>query len=191
MAVTISIYHAPGRCVKCERMEEIAGSVADSFPGRVEIALTPIDEAPPELGVIMPPTMTVDGRLVAVGRLPNKQDVAGTVAELLSEDEPEATSAGEGSAFAHGQMVIDDGRIFICAGDFEEEPGCEPMLLFWYVDEGDAVTEGQELAEVESAKAVYVIESPIDATVESILVGAGGTIQPAQRLAELSAADHP
>ncbi|MGC9317814.1 MAG: biotin/lipoyl-containing protein [Armatimonadota bacterium] len=187
MAVTISIYHAPRRCAKCERMEEMAREVAASFPGRVEIVLTPVDEAPAELGVIMPPSMAVEGQLVAVGRLPNKQDVAATVAEALGGEQPTGAAGPGGSAFGHGRAVVEGERVYVCAEDFSDRSGCQPMLLFWYVDEGDAVEEGQELAEVESAKAVFVIESPSDGVLEEILVTEGQTIEPNQRLAALRA----
>ncbi len=50
------------------------------FPGQVEIALRPIDDAPTELAVLMPPATAVDDQLMAVGGLPNKQQVAATVA---------------------------------------------------------------------------------------------------------------
>lgn len=186
MTVTIGIYHSHGRCVKCERMEEMARSVAASFPGQVEIVLTPIDQAPPQLGVIMPPTMAVDGRLLSVGRLPNKQELARTVADALGGREPQAADEPEASAFGHGRALAEGDRVYICAEDFADDQGCEPMLLFWYVDEGDTISEGQELAEVESAKAVFVIESPIDGVFEQALVEPGQSIEPGQRLARLA-----
>ncbi|PIX46515.1 MAG: branched-chain alpha-keto acid dehydrogenase subunit E2, partial [Armatimonadetes bacterium CG_4_8_14_3_um_filter_66_20] len=38
-----------------------------------------------------------------------------------------------------------------------DERGCEPMLLFWYPEVGDHVEEGQDLCEIETAKAAFVI----------------------------------
>jgi pyruvate/2-oxoglutarate dehydrogenase complex dihydrolipoamide acyltransferase (E2) component len=69
-----------------------------------------------------------------------------------------------------------------------EEAGCEPLVLFWYVNAGDPVVEGQDLCEIESAKAVTVVTAPAEGTLAEILVGEGepvtsgqvlGLIQPA------------
>jgi biotin carboxyl carrier protein len=185
MTVTIYIYHSAGRCVKCRRMEEIAREVSESFPGRVEVVLQPIDQAPPELGVVMPPTMAVEDTPVAVGRMPNKQDVADHVAELLGSRDEAVAPETEASEFGQGRAVVEGDRVFVCAEDFTGDEGCEPMLLFWYAEEGEAVTEGQELAEIESAKAVFVLQSPAAGVLEQVLVEAGGTIEPNQRLAVL------
>jgi len=47
------------------------------------------------------------------------------------------------------------------------------------------VEKGQELAEVESAKAVFVIESPVAGTIQEILVHEGETVHSQQRLASI------
>ena len=54
--------------------------------------------------------------------------------------------------------------------EFDEGMGCEPMLLFWYAAEGDAVVEGQDLCEIESAKAVVVVTAPADGVLAEICV---------------------
>jgi pyruvate/2-oxoglutarate dehydrogenase complex dihydrolipoamide acyltransferase (E2) component len=59
--------------------------------------------------------------------------------------------------------------IEVRADEWDESLGCEPMMLFWYVAEGDAVAEGQELCEIESAKAVFVITAPCSGVIEQIL----------------------
>ena len=65
--------------------------------------------------------------------------------------------------------MTDAPLVEVRATEYDESMGCEPMLLFWYVSEGDAVAEGQELCEIESAKAVFVIQAPADGTLEQIL----------------------
>ncbi|MEI6501820.1 MAG: lipoyl domain-containing protein [Armatimonadota bacterium] len=69
--------------------------------------------------------------------------------------------------------------------EFDESMGCEPMLLFWYVNEGDAIVEGQDLCEIESAKAVVVITAPADAVLEEILVRESEAVGSGQLLARL------
>jgi pyruvate/2-oxoglutarate dehydrogenase complex dihydrolipoamide acyltransferase (E2) component len=69
--------------------------------------------------------------------------------------------------------------------EFDESMGCEPMLLFWYADEGDAVVEGQDLCEIESAKAVTVITSPADGVLAEILVRESDAVGSGQLLARV------
>ena len=65
--------------------------------------------------------------------------------------------------------MTDAPLVDVRAEEYDEGMGCEPMLLFWYVNEGDTVTEGQDLCEIESAKAVFVIAAPASGTLEQIL----------------------
>lgn len=67
-----------------------------------------------------------------------------------------------------------------------QESGCEAMLLFWYVGEGDEVAEGDDLAEIETAKAVIVVRAPTSGTVTRILVPEGEAVHPGQTLAVIS-----
>ena len=69
----------------------------------------------------------------------------------------------------------------IRAQEFDDR-GCEPMLLFWYGDVGDAVAEGQDLCEIETAKAVFVIQAPAGGTLAEILVAEGEPVESGQVL---------
>lgn len=73
----------------------------------------------------------------------------------------------------------------VCAQEYDEEAegACEAMLLFWYAGEGDAVTAEQDLAEIETAKAVVVVKAPATGVLQEILVREGDAVQPAQKLA--------
>ena len=72
--------------------------------------------------------------------------------------------------------------------EFDESMGCEPMLLFWYANAGDKVVEGQDLCEIESAKAVVVITAPADGVLAEILVKETEPVGSGQLLARLSPA---
>ncbi len=63
-----------------------------------------------------------------------------------------------------------DGKVVEFRAEEFDERGCEPILLFWYVEEGDGVEEGQELCEIESAKAAFVLTSPATGTLAEICV---------------------
>lgn len=69
--------------------------------------------------------------------------------------------------------------------EYDESMGCEPMLLFWYAEEGAYVVEGQDLCEIESAKAVVVITAPASGTLIEVLVKETESVASGQLLARL------
>lgn len=69
------------------------------------------------------------------------------------------------------------------ANEFDPERGCAPMMLFWYVDEGARVREGDDLGEVETAREVYVVRAPASGTLKRILVREGEDVASGQTLA--------
>jgi len=69
----------------------------------------------------------------------------------------------------------------------EEQSACEAMLLFWYKGEGEAVVEDEDLAEIETAKAVVVVKAPASGVMQEILVREGDAVQPGQKLAVIAA----
>lgn len=71
------------------------------------------------------------------------------------------------------------------APQYDRDSGCEPMLLFWYVEAGSAVVEGQDLCEIETAKAVVVITAPCGGVLEEIMVGESQPVESEQLLARI------
>jgi pyruvate/2-oxoglutarate dehydrogenase complex dihydrolipoamide acyltransferase (E2) component len=79
----------------------------------------------------------------------------------------------------------------VCADDQPEDQqtACEAMLLFWYVSPGETVAEGDDLAEIETAKAVVVVQAPAGGVVKGILVREGDAVNPRQKLAVIETPD--
>ena len=71
----------------------------------------------------------------------------------------------------------------------DEQTSCEAMLLFWYHSEGDSVEADQDMAEIETAKAVVVVKAPETGVVKEILVHEGDAVDPGAKLAVLECAD--
>lgn len=69
-----------------------------------------------------------------------------------------------------------------------DESGCEPMLLFWYVDVGAEVSEGQDLCEIETAKAVFVVTAPATGVLRRVDVREGDAVASEQLLGIIEAA---
>jgi len=67
----------------------------------------------------------------------------------------------------------------------EELAACEAILLFWYMNEGDSVAAEQDLAEIETAKAVIVVKAPENGVLREVLVREGDPVEPGQKLATI------
>ena len=52
----------------------------------------------------------------------------------------------------------------------------EAAVLRWLKRPGEPVAEGEAIAEIETAKAVEELESPVDGTVRELLVPEGATV---------------
>ena len=59
----------------------------------------------------------------------------------------------------------------------------EGMILRWLKNTGDEVKKGEPLAEIETAKAVQELESPVNGILHSILVASGETVPVRTQLA--------
>jgi pyruvate/2-oxoglutarate dehydrogenase complex dihydrolipoamide acyltransferase (E2) component len=64
-----------------------------------------------------------------------------------------------------------------------EEEGCSATLLFWYKREGEQVEEGDELAEIETAKSILTVVAPASGTMKQILIGEGEEVSAGIQLA--------
>jgi pyruvate/2-oxoglutarate dehydrogenase complex dihydrolipoamide acyltransferase (E2) component len=81
--------------------------------------------------------------------------------------------------------MTDAALIEVRGEEYDETMGCEPMLLFWYVNEGDTVVQGQDLCEIESAKAVFVITAPVSGTLEQVLCAETAAVESGHLLATI------
>ena len=80
---------------------------------------------------------------------------------------------------------MSDGQLVEIRAEKFDDAGCEPMLLFWYVEAGDRVAEGQELCEVETAKAVFVLTAPAAGILREVCVTEGGAVESEQVLGRI------
>jgi len=89
--VTITMVHAPKRCPKCERTEEICRQVAAEFPGQVRVELLGAQQASARYGVVLTPTVIVDDMLVSSGAIPRKAKIREAVAQRIEACERTAS----------------------------------------------------------------------------------------------------
>jgi biotin carboxyl carrier protein len=178
--IVITVIKADKPCPKCERTLAIASEIAGIHPGLVEVRTVQASSREADaFGVVMPPALFAADIPVSNGRIPRKADVQEAVRIAL------AAAASEPGASPPSPPRQDEGLVDVCAEEFDESQ-CEAMLLFWHFEEGKAVRKGDELAEVETAKAVFVIEAPADGILSRILVREGDAVGSGQRLATIA-----
>ncbi|MFW6071421.1 MAG: biotin/lipoyl-containing protein [Candidatus Bipolaricaulota bacterium] len=61
----------------------------------------------------------------------------------------------------------------------------EISLIEWKIRPGDSVTKGAELAEVETMKSTFSLESPADGVVDQVLVEQGAKVHVGDTLARI------
>ena len=61
--------------------------------------------------------------------------------------------------------------------DLGEDAGDEAEVSFWYVEEGDAVEEGQDMVEMVTDKAAFTVPSPAGGTVKEIRTREGDKVK--------------
>jgi len=62
----------------------------------------------------------------------------------------------------------------------------EATVVEWFAHVGDAVTEGDDLVEVETSKTTFVVPAPHSGVFRAILAPAGSTVRTGDPLAELT-----
>jgi len=71
--------------------------------------------------------------------------------------------------------------------DLGEDAPEEAEVSFWYVEEGEAIQQGQDMVEMITDKAAFTVPAPAGGTVKSILVAEGDKVQVGQTMAILEA----
>ena len=66
-----------------------------------------------------------------------------------------------------------------------EQKQTETLVNFWYVDEGEEVRAGDDLAELVTDKAAFNLPAPEDGKVVKILAPEGAKVKEGQALAEI------
>jgi len=66
-----------------------------------------------------------------------------------------------------------------------EQKQTETLLNFWYVDEGQDVKAGDDLAELVTDKAAFNLPASVTGRVVKILVKEGATVKPGDKLVEI------
>ena len=79
----------------------------------------------------------------------------------------------------------------ICVPPLGEQKQTETLVNFWYVEEGQQIQAGDDLAELVTDKAAFSLPSPEKGRVVKILKPEGAKVKAREALAELEVEEHP
>lgn len=73
--ITVKIFGTEPPCVKCRKTEEVARKVGERFPGRVMVEKhLALSEEGDKYGVMLTPTVVINDKVVAVGKVPTESN---------------------------------------------------------------------------------------------------------------------
>jgi protein-disulfide isomerase len=76
VVIEVKVYGSVPPCVKCKKTEEAARKAAAKFPGQVTVEkLSALSDEGVQLGLLVTPAVTVNGRIVAQGRVPEEPEL--------------------------------------------------------------------------------------------------------------------
>lgn len=80
-------------------------------------------------------------------------------------------------------------QVEVALPDLGEDAGNEATVSFWYVDEGGAVKEGDDLVEMVTDKATFNVPSPATGTLLEQFTGEGDVVTVGARMGVIEKAD--
>jgi protein-disulfide isomerase len=82
--IQVKIFGTTPPCARCKEMERRAKEAAAGYPDRVEVAkFDALSEEGDRYGVMLTPTVVINDRVVAVGKLLSEEEIAKYIAKEL------------------------------------------------------------------------------------------------------------
>jgi protein-disulfide isomerase len=82
--IQVKIFGTTPPCARCKEMERRAQKAAAGYPDRVEVAkFDALSEEGDRYGVMLTPTVVINDRVVAVGKLLSEEEIAKYIAKEL------------------------------------------------------------------------------------------------------------
>ncbi len=82
--IQIKIFGTTPPCARCKEMERRAQSAAARYPGKVEVAkFDALSEERDRYGIMLTPTVFINDKIIAVGKLPSEEDLEESIKKEL------------------------------------------------------------------------------------------------------------
>ncbi len=156
---------------KVERDEPIAELETDKVA---------VEVPAPEAGVLEE-TLVAEGEAVKVGaviaRIGKGQGAAATPAKAAADNSPASAGDKPADKEAHRAGAASEELVDIVVPQAGESV-TEATLASWLKQAGEAVAEGETVAELETDKAALELPAPVSGVLREVLVAAGATVHP-------------
>lgn len=74
--IRVKVFGSTPPCAKCKEVEKRARNVARKYPGEVAVAkLDALSEEGDKYGVMMTPTVVINGRVISVGKVISEDEL--------------------------------------------------------------------------------------------------------------------
>ena len=82
--ITVKVFGSTPPCARCKEVGKRARKVADRFPGEVEVVkFGALSEEGDKYGIMLTPTVVIDDRVVATGKVPSEDELEKSIKEEL------------------------------------------------------------------------------------------------------------
>ncbi len=82
--IKVKVFGSTPPCAKCKEVEKRAIKVAEKYPGKIEVAkFDALSEEGDKYGIILTPTVVINDKVVAVGKVISEDDLEKSIKKEL------------------------------------------------------------------------------------------------------------
>jgi len=84
--IEVKIFGTDPPCSRCKETEQRARQAAEKYPGKVSVAkFSAFDKEGDKYGIMMTPTVVVNDKVIAVGKIPSEDDFKKMIDKAMAE----------------------------------------------------------------------------------------------------------
>ena len=84
--IEIKVFGSDPPCAKCKEVEKRAHKAAERYPGQVTVTkFSAFDHEGDKYGILMTPTVVVNDKMTAVGKVPSENDLEKMIGKAMVE----------------------------------------------------------------------------------------------------------
>ena len=82
----VKVFGSKPPCARCKELTKRAQNIADKYPGEISVThYDALSEEGDKYGVMMTPTLVINDKVAAVGKLPEEKDIERMIMNELGE----------------------------------------------------------------------------------------------------------
>jgi protein-disulfide isomerase len=85
--IEVKIFGSDPPCSKCKEVEKRARKTAEKYPGKVNVTkFSAFDSEADKYGILMTPTVVVNDKVTAVGKVPSEDELDKMIGKAMTEN---------------------------------------------------------------------------------------------------------